>query len=472
MSDGGPTPPQSLEPAILVIFGITGDLSHKYLLPSLYHLFKDELLDKNIEILGVTRGTTTTDELYQKIEQGVKDQDEECDQDALKLMQDQTSMFQMDLEDPKAYKALRAKLDGIETKHGVCMNRLYYLSIPPKAYSPVVGLMGQADLNTSCQHDKAQTRLLVEKPFGFDLESAKELIAKTAEVFSEDQIFRIDHYLAKETVQNILTFRFQNPIFEAIWNHDNIASITISAKEKIGIAGRAVFYEPLGALRDFIQSHLVQIAAIITMDQPEKLSSEAIHKAKQAVMDQMQPVPLSEVSSRVIRGQYSTYKQEVNNAGSTTETYVDMTIYIDSQRWQGVPIRLLTGKALDERKTEVDVAFHSKPDTVVNDLKFRIQPNEGIELDLVTKKPGFDQELENTAMDYSYQTSKDPTKATLPNAYERVLVDAVRGDHTLFATSGEVLASWKVVQPVIDSWSKTSQDLKIYDDGSSGPTRD
>jgi glucose-6-phosphate 1-dehydrogenase len=456
-----------LEPAIIIIFGITGDLSQRYLLPSLYHLIKDGLLHEQTEIVGVTRGTLSAKELFEKVELCVNETDKVCDPDALKAMHDKTTMFQMDLEDPAGYDELLAKLNGLEEQKGLCMNRLHYLSIPPQAYLPVIRLLGERGLNASCQHDKAVTRLLVEKPFGFDLKSAEELITETAAVFDEEQIFRIDHYMAKETVQNILTFRFQNPIFEALWSRENIASIEISAKEKIGIEGRAAFYEPLGALRDFIQSHLLQILGIIAMDEPEILDSDHIHASKQALLEQIQPVDLDETPKRAVRGQYKGYREEVKNPDSTTETYAEVTVFIDNERWQKVPVRLLTGKALDERKTEICVTFHGSAKAASNQLRFRIQPNEGIELDLVTKKPGYSQDLQTTVMDFSYVNDFD--NHGHPNAYERVLVDAVRGDHTLFATSQEVLASWRIVQPVLDSWKAQTEDLMTYEPGSRGP---
>jgi glucose-6-phosphate 1-dehydrogenase len=460
-----------LEPAIIVIFGITGDLAQRYLLPALYHLVKDNLLHDQTEIIGVTRGPTTTEDLFKKVELCVNEIDKVCDPDALRAMHERTTMFQMDLDDPEGYGVLLRKLNALEEEKGLCLNRLYYLSIPPQAYLPVIRLLGEQGLNASCQHGRAATRLLVEKPFGFDLRSAEELVSETAKAFSEEQIFRIDHYMAKETVQNILTFRFQNPIFEALWNREHIASIEISAKEKIGIKGRAAFYEPLGALRDFIQSHLLQILGIITMDQPAVLDSQHIHEAKQAVLQQVEPVPADKIMERVERGQYEGYREEVKNPESVTETYAALTVFIDNDRWREVPVKLLTGKALDERKTEICVTFHGTADAGSNQLRFRIQPDEGIELDLVTKQPGYAQQLQAAVMDFSYNNngSKDPGH---PNAYERVLVDAVRGDHTLFATSQEILASWRVVQPVLDAWAKQPGDLLFYKPGVSDPAKE
>jgi glucose-6-phosphate 1-dehydrogenase len=467
MSKAVPDPNPHLEPAIIVIFGITGDLAQRYLLPALYHLIKDDLLNEQTEIVGVTRGTTTTEQLLEKVELCANEADKVCDPEALKAMHERITMFQMDLDDPAAYDALLAKLNGLEEQKGLCMNRLHYLSIPPQAYRPVVHLLGERGLNASCQHDRAVSRLLVEKPFGFDLNSARELIDEIAAVFEEDQIFRIDHYMAKETVQNILTFRFQNPIFEALWSRKHIASIEISAREKIGIQGRAAFYDPLGALRDFIQSHLLQILGIVAMDEPATLDSEHIHASKQALLEQIEPVAIKERPERAVRGQYQGYREEVKNPESVTETYAEITVFIDNDRWREVPVKLLTGKALDERKTEICVTFHGAPDAANNQLRFRIQPNEGIELDLITKKPGYNQELQTTVMDFSYRNDFD--NHGHPNAYERVLVDAVRGDHTLFATSQEVLASWRVVQPVLDSWAAQTDDLILYKPGSRGP---
>ncbi len=456
-----------LDPTIIVVFGITGDLSQRYLLPSLYHLIKDGLLDKQTEIIGVTRGTTTTDQLFEKVELCVNETDKVCDPDALKAMRERTRMFQMDLDDANSYDKLLQAMNDMEEQKGICMNRLYYLSIPPPAYAPVIQLLGERGLNKSCQHDQAVTRLLVEKPFGFDLSSAEKLVTEINQVFQEEQVFRIDHYMAKETVQNILIFRFQNPIFEALWDRQHIASIEINAKESIGIEGRAAFYEPLGALRDFIQSHLLQILGIVAMDQPAAMDSQHIHASKQALLETVEAVPADKVGERVQRGQYEGYRQEVKNPDSTTETYAAVTVYIDNERWRGVPVKLLTGKALDKRETEVRVTFRGNSEASSNLLRFRIQPDEGIELDLVTKKPGYAQDLQTTAMDFSY--SNNFTNHGHPNAYERVLVDAVRGDHTLFATSQEVLASWRIVQPILDAWAKQADDLIIYPPGSGQP---
>lgn len=451
---------EQLEPTILVIFGITGDLSQRYLLPALYRLISQGFIDQKTAVIGVTRGDTSVEQLFEKMENNLAEADD-FDVQALNSLKAQTEMFRMDLDQAGDYARLLEKLNTIEDQRSVCMNRLYYLSIPPKAYESVIELIGQAGLNTSCQHNQAVTRLLVEKPFGFDLNSAKQLINTTTKVFKEQQIFRIDHYMAKETVQNMLTFRFQNPIFGSLWSNKYIDRVEISAREHLGIEGRAAFYEPLGALRDIIQSHLLQILGIIAMDRPEKLDSDQIHARKQAVLEQV--LPVSDVAKNAQRGQYRGYRQEVNNPASNTETFAAINLRIDNDRWRDVPFRLVTGKALDERKTEIFVNFYGKERQTSNQLHIRIQPNEGIELDLRTKRPGYTYDMQTTPMDFSYRD--DFGENSQPNAYERVLVDAIKGSRTLFATSQEVLASWRIVQPVIEAWSSSDEGLTIYEPG-------
>jgi len=442
----------ALDPSIIVIFGITGDLSKRYLLPALYHLFKVGLLDERSVIVGISRRDMTAAQLLDGVELCHEEPNGVCDPDVEKRLRNQTRMVQMDLGDQQGYHHLHELLDGIEAEAGICMNRLYYLSIPPVVYEPIVGLMGQASLQNGCQHGSAASRLLVEKPFGYDTSSASTLIDSIGAVFKEDQLFRIDHYLAKETVQNILTFRFDNPIFEAIWDKDHIEHIEIIASEQIGIMGRAVFYEPLGALRDFIQSHLLQLLAIVTMDKPAQMDSDHIHEMKQQLLDTVRPVGQdAQGVFDALRGQYQGYREEVDNMQSVTETFAAIRTTIDNDRWRNVPIIIWTGKGLGEKRTEIIVAFRNglRPP---NRLRFRISPSEGIEVELLAKKPGYATELEPAIMDFSYDDSFEDHRH--PNAYERVLVDAIRGDHTLFATSHEVMAAWQVVQPVLDAWQR------------------
>lgn len=519
---------QDLEPTILVIFGITGDLAQRKLLPAIYHLLKDNLLPEHTEIVGISRRDVTAKEVLDKTELCVLETDNVCDPDTIKLMESKLTMHQMDLTSDDDYNGLRTYLDQLEDKHGVCMNRLYYLSIPPQVYAPIVKRLGQRGLNESCQHGTAATRLLVEKPFGYDLESAKALIAETGQEFREEQIFRIDHYLAKETAQNILAFRFHNPIFEATWDKQHITSIEVVASEKIGIEGRAAFYEQVGALRDLIQSHLMQLLALTTMEQPATMTSDDIHKIKLELLQAVQPVPADKIDERTVRGQYDGYREEANNADSTTETFAQIQLYIDNPRWQNVPMTLRTGKALHEKKTSIALTFKRTAGSKhANKLTFHIQPNEGISVDLLVKRPGFTEDLQTATMDFSYQRTFDeqttpipalaensvvhgeagasgrnvpegngsrsyrergtdpagrtgapgasegrlaPVREPLhPDAYERVLVDAIRGDRTLFATSDEVLTSWRIVEPVVQAWSRNANSLRSYKKGTAGP---
>jgi glucose-6-phosphate 1-dehydrogenase len=454
----------SLEPSIIVIFGITGDLSQRYLLPALYHLFKDGLLHEHTEIVGLTRQAMTADELFGKVELCINEVDNICDPVALKRIISKTQLFQFDPNNSDDYPKLLEHLNAIEATHGVCMNRLYYLSIPPKVFAATVQNLGKAGLNGSCEHGNAKTRLLVEKPFGYDLASAETLIKETNEVFAEEQVFRIDHYLAKETVQNILTFRHNNPIFADIWNNQHIASIDIIASEKIGIENRVNFYEGVGALRDLIQSHLLQLLAVTTMDLPSELDNDSIHAARQALLEAVVPADPAEA----IRGQYDTYKQEVGNPDSTTETYARINLRIDTERWRNVALSITTGKALQEKHTEITLTFTSPADKIANVLTFRIHPNEGIHVQLRVKKPGFDDEVADAAMDFSYKQTFGGD-STHPDAYERVLVDAVKGDRTLFSSSREVLASWRIIEPIIQAWRDTNEGIATYASGSAGP---
>ncbi len=459
--------PPVLEPTILVIFGITGDLAQRKLLPALYHLIKDKLLDPHTIIVGVTRRRITIEELWSNIELCVLEEDKVCDPVALNHMKKSLRMHQMDLTNPSDYDVLHNLLDEIEERHGVCMNRLYYLSIPPQVSSPIVRLMGEHDMNASCAHGTAVTRLLLEKPFGYDLPSAKLLVEQIGTYFKEEQIFRIDHYLAKETAQDILQFRYANPIFAPIWNNQHVDSIVIRAIESLGIENRVHFYEQTGALRDLIQSHLLQLLALVTMELPDKLESGQIHKNKQKLFDHIKPMATNKVATLATRGQYEGYKKQVGKKTSTTETYASIELRIDTPRWKNVPMTLVTGKALDQKRTDITLQFRTDENGEHNRLTFRIQPNEGIELRLKVKTPGFSKRTETALMDFNYEKTFD--NHGHPDAYERVLVDAVKGDHTLFATTKEVIAGWKIIQPVIDAWSKNGKDLQIYRSGSKGP---
>ena len=450
--------PAAPEPSIIVIFGVTGDLVQRKLFPALINLFNAKLLDKNTIVLGVTRQNISAAQLLDKFVAS----NPLLDQQMIKILKSKFVVQSMDVTKPADYDLLLDSLNKIETEQGLCMNRLYYLSIPPQVFGPIVKFLGDHGLNKSCLHGTAKTRLLIEKPFGFDLQSARELIKNIAKYFNEDQIFRIDHYLAKETVQNILSFRFSNSIFESIWDSKHIRRIEISAIEKIGIENRAIFYEEVGALRDFIQSHLLQLLSVVAMEEPLSMTSEAIHISRLKLLKEVRAPSRLKVSQAAYRAQYQTYRSEVNNPRSNTETFAAIRVFINSKRWRKVPIIIKTGKALDQKNTEVRIIFRQDIGRKFfhNSLTFRIQPNEGIALELYAKKPGLDNKIEPVNMDFSY--SKYFDSKSQPDAYERVLVDVMRGDHTLFATSDEVLQTWRIVEPILQSWSQDNSDLPTY----------
>jgi glucose-6-phosphate 1-dehydrogenase len=458
----------TLQPTILVIFGVTGDLAKRYLLPSIYHLYKQELLPEKFEIVGVSRRNIDLDEIFNKVEMCVSENDNICDPVVMARMHSHTRIQQLDMDDPQAYKDFLEQLNAIEAEQGVCMDRLFYLSIPPSAYQNVIHNMGEAGFRNGCDQGgehTGQSRLLAEKPFGSNLETAKELVATTAAAFDEEQIFRIDHYLAKETAQNILTFRFENRLFESIWNNRHITALDIVASEKIGIEGRAEFYEQQGALRDFVQNHLMQLLAIVTMERPEQMDSAGIHAAKLQALQAIQPITDKAVASHAQRGQYNGYRQEAGNDKSFVETYAAIQLQIDSDPWEGVPVTIRTGKSMAERYTTITVSFAEAGDNDnarSNDLQFRIQPNEGIQLSLLAKKPGYGFDTQPVTMDFSYQQSFVGGE---PTAYERVLIDAIRGDRTLFASSDEVLAAWNVLDSVVAAWAKNDKGLLEYEPG-------
>ncbi len=379
------------------------------------------------------------------VELCVLEKDNVCDPEGLRRVKSALQTFQLDPGQQEDFRKLSKLLDSFDT--GGKRNRLFYMSIPAAAYPPIIRNLAAAGLSEN------RNRLLLEKPFGYDLKSAEGLIKLLSDDFGEEQIYRIDHYLAKETAQNLLAFRMHNPIFVPLWDSEHIQHVHIRAAETIGIEGRAAFYEQTGALRDFIQSHLMQLLAITLMDVPTDMSSQAIHEAKRHFLEGLEPAE----PAKAVRGQYASYREETGNPDSRVETYASLRLKHGSRRWQGTDILLETGKALDRKSTEITVEFKTPHERRRNSLVFRIQPDEGISLDLVVKEPGFEDRMEHAALDFRYHdTFRDRQHI---DAYERVLMDAIRGDRSLFASDHEVLATWRVLQPVLDAWTGSGEGL-------------
>lgn len=433
-------------PTILVIVGITGDLSKRKLLPAIEKLAAADVLPEQFKILGITRREVTARQVVQAMPADTPHG----------FINSCLEMFQMDLANGQDYKQLAERLDSMSRGMGEDVQRLFYLSVPPQISQPVVKLLGMAGLAKG-----KHTKLLLEKPFGVDLDSARELINQTKDYFDESQVYRIDHYLAKDMAQNLIVFREDNALFRHTWKNDFIERVDIVASEKIGIEGRAAFYEQTGALRDLVQSHLLQLAALTLMHPPESRDLRNICQCRIDALRQLR-VPEGKAPSLYLkRGQYQGYRDEVKNANSMVETFVDLTLESTDPLWQGVPIRIVTGKHLSEKATEIRITYKKTEKYESNTLVIRFQPNEGIELKLWTKVPDYEWRVENHSLGLNFKEHFSHS----PEAYEQVLLDALKSDQTLFTTSDEVLESWRILQPVQQHWEMHTDDLDLYKPG-------
>lgn len=413
----------------LVIFGITGDLSTRKLLPALSRIISTGNFDE-LSIIGVSRRHVEQYELFGEHHE---------------QLNGTTSMFAMDLTSPDDYIRLREYIDLKADEQ-----LLFYLSVPPESSAQIVENLGRAELNTG------NVKLLLEKPFGTGLESAQEMISHVADYYPETQVYRIDHYLAKEMAQNILIFRASNAIFNNIWDNRFIESIEVTASESIDIEGRAHFYEQTGALRDVVQGHLMQLLSLTIMDLPDDVHWDDTPAGRLRAVRQIKPAD----PTLAVRGQYIGYREEVENSGSMTETFISLTLESGDSKWRGVPMVLTTGKALKEKLTEVRVHFRKQRDNQANTLIFSIQPNEGVELDVYARQPGYERSYEQKYLrfDYAHDTA-------LPDAYEQVIVDAIRSQKSLFASGDEVLRAWEILAPIQKAWQDKASELKMYTPG-------
>lgn len=429
---------------LIVIVGITGDLSTRKLLPAIEKIASSNALEGELSILGITRQDLAAKEILAKLPQ----------KSSFPFLQKHLRMQHMDLSDLHDYNLLKESILAAKAKQQH-FQVLFYLSIPPQVSQPVITLLGESGIATL-----PYVKLLLEKPFGTDYAAANELIEHTTSHFKESQLYRIDHYLAKEMAQNILVFRNGNTLFRRTWNKDFIEKITITASENIGIEGRATFYEQTGALRDLVQSHLLQLLALTIMEVPEHNDFAAVPQKRHEALQQLY-VTTNNNTPLVIRGQYATYSQEVANLSSPTETFVQVQLHSLAPQWQGVPFVITTGKALHKKFTEVRITFKKDHLHEANELVISLQPNEGIHLSLWAKVPGHTWQVQEHNLSLAFKEHY----GDLPEAYEQVFLDAIHGKHTLFTTSNEVLASWRILAPIQNYWNMQISDLVTYHNG-------
>ena len=467
------------DPCAIVIFGATGDLTGRKLAPALFNVMLDRALAEPTVIIGVSRSpmpvAAFADKLKVPVATHSRQKVEPTQWDRFAAMLDYVGG---EFADDATYVALKARLEAAAAK-GTRGNRVFYLSTPPAAFPLILQkLQHHGLIERKQQHGEGPScRVIVEKPFGRDLATARALNEMIGTYLHESQIYRIDHYLGKETVQNILVLRFGNSIFEPLWNRNHIDYVQITAAETIGIEGRGAFYESTGVVRDIIQNHLLQVLSLVTMEVPSSFAADDIRDEKSQVLRSVRSLTLNEVANDCVRGQYRGYRGEPNVApGSQTPTYAAMRFLIDSWRWTGVPFYLRAGKQLAERLTEVAIHFKAVPLVLFKEeaagsalqpavLTLRIQPHEGISLRFVAKVPGENISVGNVHMTMTYA---DAFKRPISEAYERLLLDCMRGDATLFNRRDSVDRAWELIQPVLQVWEATPG-VQIYEPGSAGP---
>jgi glucose-6-phosphate 1-dehydrogenase len=481
---------QRVAECAIVIFGASGDLSKRKLMPALYRLAYDGKLPPSFSILGNSRSKLTDDEFRSRMHDAVKEflEDGPLDEELWESFAANLYYIAGDANDPDVYARIKEKLKSLDQS-----NALYYLSTQPSHYEPIIERLGEAGLAKECS--SGWRRIVIEKPFGHDLESARNLNAAIHRVFTEEQTYRIDHYLGKETVQNVMAFRFGNGIFEPLWNRRYVNHVQITAAESIGVEGRGAFYQEAGALRDMIQSHLLQVTATIAMEPAAGFDPDALRDERAKLLRSIRIMPPQDVATHAVAGQYRGFREEKDvRADSMTETYAAATFYIDNWRWSGIPFYIRTGKKLPKRVTDIAIQFNAAPNVMFshgsnagnegspeianlredaasgahapNLLLLRIQPEEGISLRFQSKQPGSGMRLRPVSMDFNYGSSFG---ARSPSAYETLLVDVLKGDPTLYTRQDMVEASWRVVQPILDDWKSRKFDFPNYEPGSWGP---
>jgi len=475
------------DPCSFVIFGVTGDLAHRLVIPALYNLAATGLLPDKFCVVGITRKGMPNDELRNGLMKGLREFATRPVDDAIatRLLECVTCIA-ADPTEPASFDKMRQQIERLEANRSTGGNRLFYLATPPDAFAPISRELGRTGLLR--EESGAWRRLVIEKPFGTDLASAKVLNGELLKIVDEHQIYRIDHYLGKETVQNILVLRFANGMFEPIWNRNHIDHVQITVDEKLGVGHRGSFYDSTGALRDMVPNHLFQLLSLVAMEPPIRFDAHSVRSEKADVLAAIQPQSESDALKNSVRGQYQGGKigdteiedygkTEEVKPGSTTETYAALKLTIDNWRWAGVPFYLRTGKALGIKRTEVAIKFKQAPfamfsctaaETLAeNYLVIGVEPTEGIALQFNTKVPGPSIRIDGVEMKFRY---KDYFKAEPATGYETLIYDCMIGDNILFQRADSVEAGWKAVQPFLDAWkSAGAKGLQTYKAGSEGP---
>ena len=478
------------EPCTMVIFGATGDLTRRKLLPALYNLALERLLPVGFSVLGFARLDGSLDDYRARIHDGVDQfsRRRPVEPAVWDTFVQNVDFVPGEFTDPAAYARLRAHFEQVDRQNGTNGNRVFYLATPPSFYAEIVRQLGAAGLVTDRADGQGWTRIIVEKPFGRDLASAQALNREILSVFKEEQVYRIDHYLGKETVQNLLVLRFANTIFEPIWNRNYIDHVQITVAESVGVEGRAGYYEEAGTIRDMVQSHILQLLALTAMEPPVAFDADAVRNEKVKILHALKQIRDLEVLDYTVRGQYGSgwiagqgvpgYREEPGvNPQSTTDTYVALKVFIDNWRWAGVPFYIRTGKRLPKRVSEIAIQFTQAPHSPFlratkgqlepNVLAMRIQPNDGISLKFAAKVPGTTMGIRPVNMDFVYDESFNVES---PDAYERLLMDCMLGDSTLFTRRDEVEASWTFITNILDGWrTETPPAFPNYEAGTWGP---
>ncbi len=470
-------PQRDAAPTVLVVFGATGDLMARKIVPSLYHLSREQLLPPLFRVVGFSRRDWSDDDLRAHVKAIIAERYPSADalDEFLALFTYQQGTF----ADESAYAELARFTEDAAREWNACTNKLFYLAVPPQNYETILGNLARSGLTAACSAETGYTRVLVEKPFGHDVGSSKALDDLLASLFREEQIYRIDHYLAKEMLQGILAFRFHNDLLESDWNRETIERIDISLLETLGVEKRGAFYEGVGALRDVGQNHLLQMLALVTMEQPDGLDADSIRAARGALLGSLRPLRSDEVAHRTYRAQYDGYRQITGvDPESQTETYFKLETIMSGRRWAGVPVTFESGKRVGASPLKrIVVTFRHRHPCLCgkakthlrNQVIFTLEPNDTIEITFWAKRPGFDYEVEKRTFDFALYEKTERLQYVAE--YAKLLYDAILGDQTAFVSTDEVRAMWAFIDPVIDAWREGVTPLETYAPDTEEPVR-